>query len=105
MKTLITILFLPFLTACGFHAVKLVGYGKKLDDPVSERCFFEKFEEYQASTNYQLSVKVKKAAEKITYYELTIDGTKTNDAHEVFTPKSFNESKVFMDNIIRECSV
>ncbi|AOT08718.1 hypothetical protein [Pseudoalteromonas luteoviolacea] len=104
MKILIIILLLSFLTACGFHPIKLVGYGKKLDEPVSESCFFEKFEEYRASTNYQLSVEVEKAAEEIIYYKLTIDGTKTNDAHEVFTPKSFNESKVFMGNIMRECS-
>ncbi|MFT6778831.1 MAG: hypothetical protein ACJAV1_002774, partial [Paraglaciecola sp.] len=49
-------------------------------------------------------VEVEKAEGQITYYELTIDGTNTEDPSEVFTPKSFKESKEFMENIVNECS-
>ncbi|GAA66552.1 hypothetical protein P20429_0659 [Pseudoalteromonas sp. BSi20429] len=51
-----------------------------------------------------LSVEVEKAEGQITYYELTIDGTNTEDPDEVFTPKSFKESKEFLENIVNECS-
>jgi hypothetical protein len=104
MKTFITILFLSFLSACGVQTINKVGYGKKLDNAVSENCFAIKFNELQKATNYQLSVVVEKAAGKITFYDLTIDGTKTGETPEVFTPKSFKLSKTFMASVIKECS-
>ena len=104
MKTLTTILLFSLLTACGFHSVKLVGYGKKFDVPVYEDCFFEHFKEYRASTNYQLSIEVEKDGGKITYYKLTIDGTKSDDADDVFTRNTSKGARVFLTNIIKACS-
>jgi hypothetical protein len=104
MKNFVTILFLSFLSACGVQTINKVGYGKKLDNAVSENCFAIKFNELQKATNYQLSVVVEKAAGKITFYDLTIDGTKTGETPEVFTPKSFKLSKTFMASVIKECS-
>jgi len=104
MKTLISILLCSLLAACGFQSIKLVGYGKKLDVPVYEACFFDKFEEYRSLTSYLLSVEVEKAEGQIAYYELTIDGANTEDPDEVFTPKSFKESKKFLENLVNECS-
>ncbi len=104
MKTLITILLLSLLSACGVQSINKVGYGKKLDNAVSENCFETKFSELQNATNYQLSVVVEKAAGKVTFYDLTIDGTKTDETTEVFTPKSFKLSKTFMASVIEECS-
>ncbi|KZN39343.1 hypothetical protein N480_00510 [Pseudoalteromonas luteoviolacea S2607] len=104
MKALISILLFSSLASCGFQSIKLVGYGKKLDVPVYEVCFFEKFEEYRALTSYLLSVEVEKAEGQINYFELTIDGRKTEDPGEVFTPKSSKESKEFLENIVKECS-
>lgn len=105
MKTLIAISLLSLITACGVQPVNIVGYGKKLDNAVHEDCFYKEFEKYQASTNYRLSVDVEKEAGKITYYTLTIDGTETDETDEVFTPKSFQQSKVFMADLIKACSV
>jgi len=105
MKTLIVISLLSLITACGVQPVNIVGYGKKLDNAVDEDCFYKEFEKYQASTNYRLSVDVEKEAGKITYYTLTIDGTETDETDDVFTPKSFQQSKVFMADLIKACSV
>ena len=105
MKTFVAILFLSLLPAGGVKSINKVGYGKILDNAVSENCFETKFSELQKETNYQLSVVVEKAAGKITFYDLTIDGTKTDETPEVFTPKSFKLSKTFMASVIKECSV
>ena len=105
MRTLITILILSLLSACGVQSIKNVGYGKKLDNPVAEKCFENKFNELKNVTNYDLSIEVEKALGKVTFYDLTIDGTKVDETHEVFTPKSYRLSKAFMESVIKECSV
>lgn len=104
MKTFIAILFFSLLSACGVQSINKVSYGKKLDNAASENCFETKFSELKKATHYQLSVVVESAAGKVTFYDLTIDGTNTDETPEVFTPKSFNLSKTFMTSVNEECS-
>ncbi|RRS08701.1 hypothetical protein EAG18_10935 [Pseudoalteromonas sp. J010] len=105
MRFIITFLTLVLLSACSdFEPIKKVGYAKKLDTAVNEKCFERKFLELKNSTTYILTVKTEKSAGKIKSYDLTLDGTESDDSHEVFTPESFKLSKEFMKSVIENCT-
>ncbi|XOV81246.1 MAG: hypothetical protein ACFHVJ_09920 [Aestuariibacter sp.] len=92
------------VVGCEIESMKKVGYGKQLDNAVDDQCFEKIFINLKQSTHYSLSLDLEKTAGKITFYNLTVDGTDSADSHEVFTQKSFQLSKKFMNQVIEKCS-
>ena len=104
MKLIIAIFTATLMSSCTAESNNKVGYGKRLNEAVDEKCFANTFQELSDSTNYVLAIETEKEEGKMTFYHLIIDGTQVIESHDIFTPKSFNIAKQFTKSVVKNCT-